>query len=125
MGYIGTESQTLQLDLATEHRPAPHNQTTHYLAYLSPRGIAITLSIYLVAEHTIGGTDMRSRDKEMSLPAAAHAIGCTWNEAYSLLLRGDLQGRLGTNGRWLVNRASVSKLQRQRSVSRRDKQASV
>ena len=68
---------------------------------------------------------MKHRDKEMSLPAAAHAIGCTWTEAYGLLLRGDLQGRLGTNGRWLVKRASVTKLQRQRSAPRRDKQALV
>jgi len=53
---------------------------------------------------------MEFRDNEMSLPTAAQALGCSWNEAYRLLLRGELAGRLGTNGRWLVNRASVERL---------------
>ena len=47
--------------------------------------------------------------KELSLPAAAHRIGVSYEVARRQLFRGELTGRQNESGRWMVSMESVER----------------
>lgn len=47
----------------------------------------------------------------LTLPQAARELGVSWNRAWSLVLRGQLDGAEMIAGRWVVPRASVERMQ--------------
>lgn len=55
---------------------------------------------------------------EVSLSVAAHRLGLSWQQAWRLLLRGELQGRK-SGGRWAVDEESLERLRRLRTRTHR------
>ena len=52
---------------------------------------------------------------EMTLMAAAHALGISYERARRRLLTGQLKGRQDEDGRWVVARTSVEQTRRERT----------
>lgn len=46
---------------------------------------------------------------EITLPAAARELGQSWAQTWRQVLTGELEGRQGAGGKWLVKAASVER----------------
>lgn len=55
----------------------------------------------------------------MSLPMAARSLGVSWTRAWTMALKGQLDGAEQVAGRWVVPRASVERMQ-QSALGRED-----
>lgn len=55
--------------------------------------------------------------RELSLPAAAQALGISYERVKRLLFTGQLQGRQADNGRWMVFAESLSQVAHDHATS--------
>jgi hypothetical protein len=59
-------------------------------------------------------SDPTTQPPTMGLADVAYQLGVNWRSAWWALLRGDLEGWKGPNGRWLVTLESVARFKERR-----------